>query len=87
MCAHDITLAIWVNQIEMAFRYRAADPTDPKKWTCAQTSDQGSFGPDQQRDVAAPGLCDRQGPGCDINWLLIQNEKIKTLFWTVGTLD
>ena len=61
MCAHDITLAIWVSQIEMAFRYRAADPTDPTKWTCAQTSGQSGFSSDQQRDVEAPLRSPRTG--------------------------
>ena len=58
MCAHDITLTIWVNQIEMAFRSRAADPTDhatdTTKLRCARTSGQGGIGPDQQGDVATP---------------------------------
>ena len=60
-----------------------SDPTNPTKWTCAQTSDQGGFGSDQQGDVAAP----LRSPGAGLwHLLLIQNEKIKTLFWTVMTL-
>ena len=85
---NQLTLTIWASQIEIAFRSRAADPTDPTKWTCISTSEQGGIGSDQQGDVATPLRSLETGKWY---WLLIQNkeivDRIRTLFWTVRTLD